>query len=289
MHIMKRNKVVAYAVSFFLHETLTFHSNVSAFLPLSSEMRHCRPGSRQDRLQKRQGVIQKMAVNPEVNDLSKQIVAASLEDRSEIILNKPNLDESTFSAPDTSLSTNTVNSRLQAEIEQARSAEFQPKTEFGAKLAKSFSYGNRKTDEEREADIAAARDLNGVNPTVTIIASFFAFGLSYCLWFATGWLAEFFFNHPVPLDAPYAFTRFAGVIRNLVMGISSLASGFSGFIGLGVFCLGVRVAYGVITGELDPTPIKKKALTGGLEDDIALPNAWDLMMGKKPGRKGRKN
>jgi len=31
------------------------------------------------------------------------------------------------------------------------------------------------------------------------------------------------------------------------------------------------------------------SLRGGLEDDIALPNAWDLMMGKKPGRKGRKN
>ena len=41
------------------------------------------------------------------------------------------------------------------------------------------------------------------------------------------------------------------------MGVSSLASGSFGVIGLGIFLLGLRVAYGVATGELDPTPIKQ--------------------------------
>ena len=51
--------------------------------------------------------------------------------------------------------------------------------------------------------------------------------------------------------------------------------------GIGIFLLGVRVAYGVITGELDPTPIKKNT-----SEEIVLPDVWGLMMGKKPRRRG---
>ena len=71
------------------------------------------------------------------------------------------------------------------------------------------------------------------------------------------------------------------------MGLFSLASGFFGVTGMGIFAMGVRVAYGVAKGELDPTPVTKKS-SGGGEDEIQLPNAWDLMMGKKPGRRGRR-
>merc|ERR1740124_129058 len=50
---------------------------------------------------------------------------------------------------------------------------------------------------------------------------------------------------------------------------------------------GVRVAYGVFTGELDPTPIKRNPIAGvGKSEDVVMPNVWDLMMNKKPTRKG---
>ena len=65
------------------------------------------------------------------------------------------------------------------------------------------------------------------------------------------------------------------------MGLSSLASGFFGVIGIGIFLLGIRVAYGVVTGELDPTPIKQSK-----SEEIVLPDVWSLMTGKKPNRRG---
>jgi len=63
--------------------------------------------------------------------------------------------------------------------------------------------------------------------------------------------------------------------------------GFFLVTGLGIFALGVRVAYGVFTGELDPTPIKRNPIAGvGKSEDVVMPNVWDLMMNKKPTRKG---
>ena len=66
------------------------------------------------------------------------------------------------------------------------------------------------------------------------------------------------------------------------MGLSSLASGFFGVVGVGIFLLGVRVAYGVMTGELDPTPIKKSK-----SDEIVMPDVWGLMTGKT-NRRGKR-
>uniref|UniRef100_A0A7S3PZT6 Uncharacterized protein n=1 Tax=Chaetoceros debilis TaxID=122233 RepID=A0A7S3PZT6_9STRA len=185
----------------------------------------------------------------------------------------------------TDAKTNTVNERLIAELNAATEAERGPKTKMGEKFKGSFQYSN-KTDEERQMALEAARDLNGVNPTVTILASFFAFGMAIGLWSFTQFLAEVFLTHPMGADAPYAFTRIASVFRNAIMGLVSLASGFSFVSGLGVFLLGVRVAYGVFTGELDPTPIKKIGIKAN--DNAKLPNALDLMMGKKPGRKRKR-
>lgn len=181
--------------------------------------------------------------------------------------------------------TNTVNERLLAELEAATAAEKGPKTAMGKKFKDQFRYTD-KTDEEREAALEAARDLNGVNPTVTIAASFFAFGMAYGCWIATKFLGELFVTHPVSADAPYAFARAASVVRNAVMGLVSLASGFSLVSGLGVFLLGVRVAYGVMTGELDPTPITKPV--GKKNNEVEIPNVLDLMMNKKPGRRRKR-
>lgn len=181
------------------------------------------------------------STNTRNDEIKRTISAAPLQNDS-IEIKKDNTD-TTSSINKPSAKTNTVNERLMAELQAATEAEKGPKTAIGEKLKASFRY-TEKTDEERQASLEAARDLNGVNPTVTILASFFAFGMAYGFWIVTQFLGELFLSHPVSADAPYAFARMASVFRNVVMGLSSLASGFAAVSGLGVFLLGVRVAYG---------------------------------------------
>ncbi len=216
----------------------------------------------------------------EVSDEPRSISAKTIDQETiEIKSSSPSPVQEKSSAK-----TNTVNERLMAELQAAAEAENGPKTKMGEKFKGAFRY-SEKTDAEREAALEAARDLNGVNPIVTILASFFAFGMAFGLWSLTQFFAEAFLTHPVPVDAPYAFVRAAGVFRNAVMGLTSLASGFAAVSGLGVFLLGCRVAIGVFSGELDPTPIKKPGLKN---DEIEIPNVWDLMMNKKPNKRGRR-
>ena len=87
-----------------------------------------------------------------------------------------------------------------------------------------------------------------------------------------------FASHPLATDV-YFVQRVTQVFRNAVMGLSSLASGFFGVVGIGIFLLGIRVAYGVMTGELDPTPIVQNK-----SDEIILPDVWGLMTGKQNKR-----
>ena len=122
--------------------------------------------------------------------------------------------------------------------------------------------------------------MNGVNPVVAIVGSLFALGTAFGLWIATNKLGLFFATHPVDSEV-YFVVRSSQVVRNVAMGLISLASGFFGVTGLGIFLLGVRVAYGVATGELDPTPIKQNQ-----KEKVDMPNVWDLMLNKKPNRRG---
>lgn len=192
--------------------------------------------------------------------------------------------------------TNTVNSRLMAELRaQESDVRVGPTSKFGRTLA---SLRPERTEAERAASLAEARDLNGVNPVIAVTASLVALAMGFGLWTLTTYLGTLFATHPVDLDAPYAFQRVAGVFRNAVMGLASLLSGFFGVTGLGVLLLGLRVGYGVATGELDPTPIKKPVRTtssagsSSSKDDgkpeLDLSNAWDLMRGKKPGKRSRR-
>ncbi|CAJ1962350.1 unnamed protein product [Cylindrotheca closterium] len=180
--------------------------------------------------------------------------------------------------------TNTVNERLMAELKaQEKEEKYGARSSIGKKLRLVDGYGRpRKSDAEIRAAIEAARDLNGVNPAVALTGSFFALGVAAALWYATGKLAAFFTFHPVTTDI-YFVQRSAQVVRNVSMGLVSLASGFFGVTGLGIFLLGIRVAYGVITGELDPTPIKRNQVT---TDKVDMKNMLDLMTNKKPGRRG---
>ena len=177
----------------------------------------------------------------------------------------------------------TVNERLLAELEEAANQEKSGARSSVGKNLRFDTFRSAKSDEERQAAIEEARDLNGVNPTVTILGSFFAFGIAGGLWLATNFLAEYFAFHPVESDV-YFVQRATAVVRNVVIGLVSLASGFFGVTGFGIFLLGIRVAYGVMKGELDPTPMKTPTTS---KDDFELPNIWDLMMNKKPGRRRR--
>lgn len=182
----------------------------------------------------------------------------------------------------TTAATNTVNERLMNELKAAENKE-----KFGARSAAGKKLGlvdglrgrPRKTDAELEAAIAEARDLNGVNPVVAIVGGFFALAVAFGLWYATSHLGTWFLIHPVDSEV-YFVQRSAQVVRNIAMGLISLASGFFGVTGLGIFLLGVRVAYGVTTGELDPTPITQN------QKKASMPNVWDMMLNKKPGRRG---
>lgn len=199
-----------------------------------------------------------------------------------------NLDEQQDAAAkkkvdDGSAATNTVNERLLNELKAAENKEkYGARSSAGKKLGLVDGFGRpRKTDAEIQASIEAARDLNGVNPVVAIVGSLFALGVAGGLWYATKELGTFFAMHPIDSDV-YFVTRASQVVRNVAMGLISLASGFFGVTGLGIFLLGVRVAYGVMTGELDPTPIKQNQK----QEKADMPNVWDLMLNKKPNRRG---
>ncbi|GKZ00070.1 hypothetical protein MPSEU_000960400 [Mayamaea pseudoterrestris] len=177
--------------------------------------------------------------------------------------------------------TRTVNERLQAELEEMKRKElYGSKSSIGEKMGLN-SFASTKTDEERQASIDEAKDLNGVNPVVAISGAFFALVAAGGLWLLTSYLAEVFATHPVETNV-YFVQRVASVFRNVVMGLISLSSGFFGVCGMGLLLLGSRVAYGVAKGELDPTPIKTK------KQDVDIPNVWDLMTNKK-GRRGRRD
>mmetsp|Transcript_3619 Transcript_3619/g.8732 ORF Transcript_3619/g.8732 Transcript_3619/m.8732 type:complete len:245 (+) Transcript_3619:358-1092(+) len=211
--------------------------------------------------------------------------SSKLSDESEAAA-APNSSSSTTNTT-TTAATNTINERLMAELRQAEQTErFGSK---GKKMGLVDGYGRaRKTDAEIQAAIAEARDLNGVNPIVAILGSFFAFGVAGALWVVTNKLGGFFASHP-PETEVYFVLRTAQVFRNVVMGMISLASGFFGVTGLGIFGMGVRVAYGVMKGELDPTPIKNNkssSAAASKKETVDLGNMMDLMMNKKPGRRG---
>ena len=175
--------------------------------------------------------------------------------------------------------TRTVNERLLAELEQAANKE---KYGTRSELTKKFSldmFQTTKTDEERKAAIEEARNLNGVNPVVTGVASVVALAAAFGLWQATTSLGVFFATHPVDSDW-YVVQRSTAVFRNVAMGLVSLGAGFCFVTGLGILLLTGRVAMGVIKGELDPTPLPTKP-----GEEVEIPNVWDLMLNKKPNRR----
>jgi hypothetical protein len=190
------------------------------------------------------------------DQLQKKIVAASLDDPVSI-LNASNEN----AKQDTSSNMNggrTVNARLLDELNNSIAITKNPEPKIKALKSIAGFFASSKTDEERQRALAEARDLNGVNTFSCLAASAFCFAFAAALWAATNMLIELFVSHPLATEI-YVIQRFTSVIRNVVIGITSLGAGFSAVTGLGLAALGIRVAYGVyITGELDPTPPVKK-------------------------------
>ena len=219
-------------------------------------------------------MISKMA---EEDNEDRKIQAAKLEERTiEIESTKDDGDEE--KEVTVGAKVNTVNERLMKELEEAQEIEKYGKK--GKKGKFEFRYAPEKTEEERLAALEEARNLNGINPLICIGGAIFAGVVSAALWSATGYIGEVFATHPVETDF-YTVQRLAGVFRNVVIGIVSLASGFFGVTGLGIFLLGIRVAYGVFTGELDPTPIVNSKSS---KEQPQILNIWDFMTGSNKRR-----
>ena len=96
-------------------------------------------------------------------------------------------------------------------------------------------------------------DLNGINPITPIVFSTVAISMCYIAWQISAYLSAHFAIDYVTSDI-YPVQRLAIVSRNIVVGLSTLASGFSGVIAVGLILLGITVGVGVAKGELDPTP-----------------------------------
>ncbi|KAL3756657.1 hypothetical protein ACHAWU_002560 [Discostella pseudostelligera] len=225
--------------------------------------------------------------------------SAAPTDRAEIIIFNNDDDDVTTTTTATSTTstiittanqaaTSTVNERLLSEIQASLDKQKGVTTTSSSSKSREYfkEFRSTKTEEERQRSLEEARDLNGVNPLVCIGGAAFAWACAGALWVLTTYLGIFFASHPLDTDV-YFVQRVAGVFRNVVVGLSSLASAFFGVVGVGVFLLGVRVGYGVITGELDPTPIKVPKMKEGGDggEEFVLPDVWELMMGKKKRRR----
>lgn len=210
------------------------------------------------------------------DSVGKRFTAASAE-KSEILITPPGEQQEDDTASSKAV-TSSVNDRLMSEIQASVDKE-----KYGSGKTREYfkEFRSQKSEEERQRSIEEARDLNGVNPLVCIGGAAFAWACAGGLWLFTTYLGALFASHPFETDV-YFVQRLTDVFRNVVMGLSSLASGFFGVVGVGIFLLGVRVGYGVMTGELDPTPIVKSK-----SEEIVLPDVWALMTGKA-NRRGKR-
>jgi len=94
-------------------------------------------------------------------------------------------------------------------------------------------------------------DLNGINPITPLFFSALPAGMAFVGWQVSRYLTANFAIQFVESEI-YPVQRLAIVSRNVVVGITTLATGFSAVVSLGLFLLGIAVAIGVLKGELNP-------------------------------------
>ncbi|CAE7033036.1 SLC2A3 [Symbiodinium natans] len=123
-------------------------------------------------------------------------------------------------------------------------------------IAEQESQVEAVPSEEQKRIVQQEVDLNGIDPVACFLGAAPVAALSYGFWTFTSRSAEWFYNHPVESDF-YPVQRLGLVFQAAVVGLSSLAAGIFGFTALGILLLGVRVSFGVMSGELDPADKSK--------------------------------
>jgi len=103
-------------------------------------------------------------------------------------------------------------------------------------------------------------DLNGINPLTPLTFSVVPAAMCFIGWKSSNYMSQHFAVGFLNSEI-YPIQRIAIVARNIIVGIFTLATGFSGVVCVGLILLGFTVAIGVIKGELDPN---KKADPAGV-------------------------
>jgi hypothetical protein len=95
-------------------------------------------------------------------------------------------------------------------------------------------------------------DLNGINPFFILVGATFPALLSVLCWQFTVYAGEHFAVDLTRNDL-YFVRRAAGIARQVVVGGSALGTGIFGVNALGLVLLSGRIAFGIVTRELDPS------------------------------------
>lgn len=184
---------------------------------------------------------------------------------------------------------------------QDKQAEEEEEEEAEPEFARSNSLGRRLRDRLAE-DIAEQKaavgtvpteeqkqiqretvDLNGIDPIACLAGAVPTAALSYGFWTFTGSAAEWFVEHPIETEF-YPAQRLGIAFQTALVGLSSLAAGIFGFTALGIFLLGVRVALGVASGELDPAKESdepRRQTTAEKVRDIFTKDPVDVVMAQR--------
>jgi hypothetical protein len=110
---------------------------------------------------------------------------------------------------------------------------------------------------QKNAFLQKKEDLNGIQPATPLLFSLFPALCCVAFWQLTTYMTNHFAINFITSDL-YPVRRLASIARNFIVGFTTLASGFTGVVALGLFLLGVTVAVGVMKGELDPNNAKPK-------------------------------
>eukprot|EP00638_Chattonella_subsalsa_P005705 CAMPEP_0117756544 /NCGR_PEP_ID=MMETSP0947-20121206/14146_1 /TAXON_ID=44440 /ORGANISM="Chattonella subsalsa, Strain CCMP2191" /LENGTH=209 /DNA_ID=CAMNT_0005576161 /DNA_START=247 /DNA_END=877 /DNA_ORIENTATION=- len=154
--------------------------------------------------------------------------------------------------------TNSVNDKLLAEI-----------TDFKRPLEAQLNASATIEYEEQ--------DLNGVSPKYALLGSFLAAFLSVASYKITTVLFEIYEAQKDMIGTDNLFaTRLSGLLKQVIVGLGSLATGIFAFNALGLLLLSIKVTNGVMKGELDPTPKPQQEDKILSLDDIKLYDYDDL-------------
>ena len=104
---------------------------------------------------------------------------------------------------------------------------------------------------QKDAFAQKKEDINGIQPLTPLLFSLFPAVFCVLFWQLSAYMTNHFAVDFITSDM-YPVRRLASISRNFVVGIVTLASGFTGVVALGLFLLGITVGVGVLKGELDP-------------------------------------